>query len=150
MKEQKWELRYTRKEADGSTSERVCYPKSEACRDDALDIIKESNGKYSLVSCKKLYPFNMATTQHNFSLISDICHNRMRDMEMGEIPWDDEEYDRLQSTRDKADRFFCWMTPIGWLTWDDWKDAKEMSEAAKLHRQEKCIEAGRFDLLQYC
>ena len=82
----------------------------------ALDIIKESNGKYSLVSCKKLYPFNMATNQHNFSLISDICHNRLHDMEMGEIPWDDEEYDRLQSTRDKADRFFCWMKlPVHWM-----------------------------------
>ena len=149
-KEQRWELRYKRREPDGSVTERVCYPKSEACRDDSLEIIKESGGKYVLVSCKKLYPFNMERNQHNFSLICDLCHNRMHDMDVGEIPYDEEDYDRLMTMRDKAERFFCWMSPIAWLTWDDWKDAKELSESAILHRQEKCIEAGRPDLIQFC
>lgn len=150
VKEQRWELRYTRKESDGSISKRVCYPKSEMCKDDSLEVIRESNGKYTLLSLKKLYPFNMAANQHNFSFVSDICHNRMHDMEVGEIPWDDEEYDRLQERRDKAERFFCWMEPIGWLPWEDWKDAKEIAESAVFIRQERCIEAGRPELVPFC
>ena len=92
----------------------------------------------------------MAKNQHNFMLIENICANKMHDMEMGEIPWDGDEYDRLQARKDRAAYFFCWSSPIGWLTWEEWQDAKEISVSAVLHREEKCIEAGRYDLIQYC
>ena len=71
-------------------------------------------------------------------------------MDSGEVEYDEAEYDRLEVLKEKSERFFCSMEPIAWLTWEDWKDAKELSEMAILHRQEACIEAGRYDLVQYC
>lgn len=148
MKEQRWELKYAVPSADGGRVEKTCFPRSEEQREKNLHICKDRG--YAVLSCKKLYPFNMASNQHNFSLISDICFNRMHDMETGETNWDSAEYDKLQATKEKAERFFCWSSPVAWLTWEDWKDAKELSVAAVIHRQEACIAAGRPDLVQYC
>lgn len=149
VKEQRWCIRYART-INGETVEKVCYPKNEEAKSDYLDAIKAHGGSYKLLSCKKLYPFNMAANQHNFSFVSDICYNRIHDMEFGEIPWDDAEYDRLQARKEKAERFFCWAEPVAWLPWEDWKDAKEIAESAVFIRQERCIEAGRPELVPFC
>ena len=147
-KENHWEFRYRLTTANGRELEKVCYPTSkeqieknkEACR----------RAGYEFVSCKKLYPFNTYKNQHNFELIYNICRNRMCDMEYGEIPYDNDEYNRLEELRQKAEHLFLAPLPTAWLTWDDWKDAKELSEMAILHRQNACIEAGRYDLVAYC
>lgn len=128
--------------------EKVCYPRSEEQKQKNLETAKRCG--YRVISVKKMYPFNTYRNQHNFELIHNICRNRMWDMEHGEVPYDNEEYIRLQDLAQKAERLFCAELPVAWFTWDDWKDAKELSEMAIIHRQNACIEAGRFDLVQYC
>lgn len=148
-KEQRWELRYVSK-LDGSVKN--CYPRSEEKKNAQLAICKENGIK--VIHCKKLYPFNTWKNQHNFMLIANICSNRMHDMDMGEIPYSEAEYDRLQARKEQADRLFCMAgdgnSEITWLYWEDWKAAKELTETAILHRQEACIASGRPDLVQYC
>lgn len=113
-----------------------------------LDVCKK-NG-YKVVYCKKLYPFSTMKNQHNFDLIHSICFNTMSDMEDGEIKWDDAEYERLEKMRQRAEEFFTLPLPVAWLTWEDYKDAKELAETAIIHRQEACIRNGRPDLVTYC
>ena len=146
QKEDRYELTYISKK----TGEvKKCFPRSKEKKEEQLTVCKEQGIK--VVSCKKLYPFNMMKNQHNFELISNICFCRMHDMEIGEIQFDGTEYDKMYDMKEKADRFFCWLQgPIAWLTWEDWKDAKELSEMAIIHRQNACIEAGRPDLVTYC
>lgn len=117
------------------------------------DEIKAKIAKYGyrFVSCVKLYPFNMMNNQHNFFLIYNICYNRMDDMETGEIPYDADEYDALEKRRDKAGKFMTMgCAPVVWVPYDTWKDMKEMSTAAIIHRQNACIENGRPDLVTHC
>ena len=144
MKETRFEMRYI----NGKGEEKVCYPRSEEQRDANKQKCKELG--YKVISCKKMYPFSTIKNQHNFELINNICFNTMHDMQSGEIPWDDAEYDRLEGMKKKAEEFFCLPLPIAWLTWDDWKEAKELSEMAILHRQDACIANGRPDLVTYC
>ena len=147
-KEERWAFRYEVPTAGGNVSEKVCYPKSkeqvEANRAKAREL------GYRVVSVKKLYPFNTYANQHNFELINNICHNRMYDMDMGEIEYNEAEYDKLYEIQQKAERFFCLPLPVAWIPWEDWKDAKELSQNAIIHRQNACIEAGRYDLVTYC
>ena len=143
-KEQRWALRYVTKHG----TEKVCYPRSEEKKNENLEICKRNGLK--VISCKKLYPFNTYKNQHNFELINNICFNRMHDMDMGEIEYDAEEYDRLEVMKEKAEKFFCLPLPVAWITWEDWKEAKELSEMAIIHRQNCCIENGRPDLVMYC
>lgn len=147
MNEQKWALRYCVPTADGEI-EKVCYPKSEEKRDENIEICKTRG--YRVVSCKKLYPFSTMKNQHNFELISNICFNRMYDMDNGEIEYDSVEYDRLEEMREKAQRFFALPLPIAWLPWEELKEAKNLAEMAILHRQDACIANGRADLVTYC
>jgi hypothetical protein len=147
-KENHWEFRYRLTTANGHEIEKVCYPCSKEQIEKNKDACRRAG--YTFVSCKKLYPFNTWKNQHNFELINNICHIRMGDMESGEIPYDNDEYIRLEELQKKAERLFCAPLPTAWLTWEDWKDAKELSEMAILHRQNACIEAGRYDLVAYC
>lgn len=147
-REQRWEIRYEVLK-NGEWVEKVCYPRTEEKRDENLEILK--GAKYRLVSCKKMYPFDMLNNQHNFELISNICYNRMRDMENGEIPFDDAEYERMEALKSKAERLFCMMNaPVTWLVGEDYRDAKELSMMAINHRMQACIENGRPDLVKYC
>lgn len=142
-REERFELRYIM-----NGTERVCYPRSIEKKDSNLRKCKERGIK--VVSCKKLYPFNTEKNQHNFMLIENVCRNRMDDMNMGEIPYNEAEYNELEKTAEKAGELFCLELPIAWLPWEQWKDAKEIAERGILHRQNACIEAGRLDLVQYC
>ena len=150
MKEQRWELKYEVQNNKGEWIEKVCYPRSEEKKNANLDALK-SRATMRLVSCKKMYPFDMWNNQHNFELISNICYNRMHDMESGEIPFDAKEYSRMEILKEKADRLFTMMTgPITWLVWDDLKDAKDIAFRAQNHRIQACIENGRPDLVKFC
>ena len=149
VREQRWEIKYECLE-NSEWVEKVCYPRSEEKKDKNLKTISQSNA-LKLVSCKKMYPFDMWNNQHNFELISNICYNRMHDMDFGEIEFDDAEYSRMEQLKEKADHLFCMMRgPITWLVWEDLRDARELSLMAQNHRINACIENGRADLVQYC
>lgn len=139
----KYELRYV---ANGQ--EKVIRFDGDDKKQKNLDACKR-NG-YRVVSCKKLYPFSTINNQHNFDLIHSICFNTMHDMESGDIEWNDAEYERLMDMRQKAEEFFTLPLPVAWLTWEDYKDAKELAETAIMHRQDACIRNGRPDLVTYC
>lgn len=147
-KEQRWEQRYAVPTAEGNWREKVVYPRSEAQRDANKQKIKEYGYKY--ISCKKLYPFSTMKNQHNFELIHNIVMNDLYDIWHGDKSVSDEEYTRLEELREKSERFFCLPLPIAWIPYEDWKDAKELSEMAIIHRQNACIENGRPDLVTYC
>lgn len=142
-KEQRWEQKF---EINGTV--KTYYPRSEEQMKKNLQIAKDKG--YKKISSQKLYPFNTYKNQHNFSLINDICFIRMHDMQDGEIEWDQEEYDRLESLRERSEKYFCAGLPVAWVPWETWKDMKELSEMAIIHRQNACIENGRPDLVTYC
>lgn len=146
-KEERWEQRYAVPK-DGKWEEKTAYPRSKEQMEKNMEKCKELGYRY--ISCKKLYPFSTMKNQHNFDLIHNIAMNEMYDMESGEKPWDDAEYERLEKLRDKSGEFFCLPLPVAWLPWEEWKAAKEMAENAIFHRQEACIAAGRPDLVTYC
>ena len=145
MKEERYELRYISKK-DGTVKN--CYPRSSAKKDEQLQICKENGVK--VIHCRKLYPFNTEANQHNFMLISNKCRNIMSDMESGEIPWDEAEYDRLSATKEKADELFELPLPLAWIPWETWKDAKEISTQAIVLRQEACVASGHPEWVSYC
>lgn len=147
-KEQRWEMRYEVPTANGNWSEKVCYPRSEEQRDSNKQKAKELG--YRIISCKKLYPFSTNKNQHNFELISNICYNRMYDIMMGEQEEYEGEFEKLEDMKEKAEKFFCYPLPVAWVTWEDYREMKELSAAAILHRQEACIRAGRPDLVALC
>lgn len=132
------------------------YPKDTATKDRNLEIAKKKG--YEIVEkATKLYPFNIEKNQHNFELIRNICFNRMTDMEDGEIEWDGEAYQKLADLKDEANE--CWDIAfmrsrenpnIAWIDGQLYHKAKKLVELAVNHREAKCIEAGRIDLLQYC
>lgn len=131
--------------ADGERHSVTCKSREE--RDRKVAKCKEWGTRYK---CDKLYPFSTNKNQHNFDLIHSICQNTMYDMLHGEAEWDEAEYDRLAELDDKAQEFFCLPLPVAWLPYEKWKDAKELATMACLHREAKCIENGRIDLLRYC
>ena len=93
---------------------------------------------YKVVRTRKLYPFSTMKNQHNFALIANICYNTMHDMQDGEIPWNDAEYDKLAATREKAEEYFCYDLPVAWVPWETYKEMKELSVAAICHRDRAC------------
>lgn len=143
IKEERWIQKF---EVKGQV--KTYYPTSEWAMKKNLETAKK-NG-YKKIYSRKLYPFSTMNNQHNFELISNICYIRMHDMDMGEIEWNGEEYNKLYNLKDRADYFFCLPLPVAWLEWEDWKEAKEISQNAILHRQNACIENGRADLVTYC
>lgn len=145
-KEQRWELEYVSLK-DGSVKH--CYPRSEEKKNEQLAFCKEKGIKVN--HCKKLYPFNMEKNQHNFDLIHNICLNRIHDICcMGEKEQYDGELERLEEMAELTEKLFCLPLPIAWIPWEVWKDAKEVSQMAIIHRQNACIANGRPDLVTYC
>lgn len=144
-REERFELRYVSLK-DGT--EKVCYPKSKAGKDEQLRIARERGIK--VISCKKLYPFNTEKNQHNFMLVANICANRMHDMFMGDAKYDGAEVDRLEALKEKADKYFGYPLPVAWVTWEDHQEMQELAMMAVMRREQTCIESGRTDLLKYC
>lgn len=147
-KEQRWGVRYTLKSAMGADVEKAVMVRSKEKMDDIVARCKEAG--YRVVEAGKLYPFSMAKNQHNFLLISNICFSRMHDMEIGAVPEDNEEYKRLQDLRHRAQKYMSYIDPVAWVTWNEYKDMKELSTMAVLKRQDMNIEAGRADFVPYC
>ena len=147
QKQQKWEFRYIYRK-NGEEKEKVVYPKDEATVELNRELCLEYG--FTVISVKKLYPFNTEKNQHNFMLISNLCSNRIHDMVMGDIPYDPAEYDRLEEMQAKADELFCLSLPVAWIPYETLKDAKELSAMAINHRMDRCIENGRLDLVRYC
>lgn len=145
QKEVRYELRYV---SSKTGTEKVCYPRSEEKKNEQLAVCKQNGIK--VLSCKKLYPFSTEKNQHNFDLIHTVCMNAMHDMESGETPWDEAEYDKLYALKEKAEKYFCLELPIAWLPYEELVEAREIATAAILHRQEACIRNGRPDLVNYC
>ena len=143
-KEQRWALKYEGR--DGQV--KVCYPRSEAKKDEQLRVCREHGIR--VISCRKLYPFSTMKNQHNFDLIHTLVMIDLYDIWSGDKKVSDAEYSRLEDLRDKSERFFSLELPVAWLEWEDWKEAHELSQMAILHRQEACIANGRPDLVTYC
>ena len=139
----KREERYALTYINGKGETKVCYPRSTETKDVNLRICKEHG--YKVVSCKKLYPFNTYRNQHNFELIANICYNTMWDMNNGEIPYNEAEYDRLYETRTKAEKYFCYDLPVAWVPWEEYKEMKELAAAAVCHRDAACARAREHD-----
>ena len=79
------------------------------------------------------------------------CFSRNRhDMDLGEVEYDSAEYEQLEDLKEKANKYFCLPFPVAWIPYEEWKEAKELSEMAIIHRQNACIENGRYDLVTYC
>ena len=143
-REERFELRYVSLK-DGT--EKVCYPKSKAGKDEQLRIARDRGIK--VISCKKLYPFNTEKNQHNFMLVANICANRIWAMDTGRIEFDGAVVDRLEALKEKADKYFGYPLPVAWVTWEDHQEMKELAVMAVEHRANTCIENGREDLLRY-
>ena len=133
---------------DTKGQEKACYPKSKEQVGTVRRKAKEAG--CTILSVKKLYPYNMEKNQHNFQLIADRSLNIMADMDIGEIPYDAAEYDRLWEMHEKAERFFCYGGGIAWVPWEDLKEMREMAEAAVEIRVQSCVRAGRLDDIKYC
>lgn len=144
-KEERFCITYISKK-DGSTKK--CYPQSREKKDEQMAICKERGIK--VLKCEKLYPFNTYKNQHNFELINNICYIAIHEMLDNERPWDEAEFDRLEATKEKAEKYFCYPLPIAWVPYTEWKEMKELSETAIIHRQNACIEAGRPELVALC
>lgn len=147
-REQKWGIRYAVPTANGEWKEKYCRVRSEEARKENIQKIKEYG--YRFISCKKLYPFSMEKNQHNFELINNICFNMMHDMDIGETPYDNDEYNRLWDLREKAEKYFCYELPVAWVPYEELEEMRELANMAIMHRQDACIEAGRPDLVTYC
>lgn len=144
-KEERYELRYVSRK-DGEVKN--CYPRSKEGKEEQLRLCKEHGIK--VIHCKKLYPFSTEKNQHNFMLIANICANTMRDMDNGDIEYNEAEYDRLYDLKDKADKYFGYPLPVAWVTWEEHQEMKQLSFLASEHRANVCIEHGRLDLIKYC
>lgn len=125
-----------------------CYPKSEESKNKNLEICKERG--YKVIKTTKLYPFSTNKNQHNFMLVKNRCYNTMYDMDMGNIPYNKTEYNKLYELAEKADKFFGLELPVAWLDWQTIREAKKIAQIAVNYRTETCIKNGRYDLLEYC
>ena len=148
MKSEAYGIEYVIISAMGREITKRIMTKSKEKKDEILAEAKAKGIKVN--KCVKLYPFSTEKNQHNFELIRNICFNRMHDMESGEIPWDGQEYDRLEELREKAGEYWCLPLPLAWLPYNELKEARELAQMAIIHRQNACIEAGRPDLIAYC
>ena len=142
-KEERYCITYISKK-DGS--EKKCYPRSTEKKDEQLSICRER--EIRVLKCEKLYPFNTYKNQHNFELIHNIAMIAIYEMRDGERSWD--EYDRMEELKEKSEKFFCAELPIAWVPYSEWKEMKELSEMAIMHRQDACIANGRPELVSLC
>jgi hypothetical protein len=146
-REERWVFKYTYT-VNGKREVHYCYPTTKQSIEHNRKYCEERG--WEVVYVKKVYPFSTEKNQHNFDLISNVCSNRMHDMDMGDIPMDKEAYDKMYELRKKAQRYFGLPLPVAWLTWDDLKEAKEIVAMAHEHRYAANLEAGNLDWLHLC
>ncbi|MBR5276784.1 MAG: hypothetical protein IKU35_06590 [Bacteroidaceae bacterium] len=142
-KEDRWEFKYER---DGHT--RYCYPRSKESIEDNRKFCLEKGWK--VLSVKKVYPFSTEKNQHNFELIRNVCSNRMHDMDMGDIPYDGEAYDKMYDLKERAEQYMGLPLPVAWLPYEQLKEAKEIVAMAHEHRYAANLAAGNYRWLHLC
>ena len=104
----------------------------------------------------KRYPFNYQKNAHSIEFRVDRLYCLMHDMEIGELPWNEGQYDRMNEERQQLQRLLLTMRDtrdswsISWLTGKEIGLAKRTVLWASETRAQSCIERGRLDLLQYC
>ena len=147
-RERKYEMQYAVPQQDGSNLIKTIRFTGEAKKKQNLEACKRQG--YHVMSVKTLYPFSTAKNQHNFDLIHSLCFNLMSEMERGEREMNIEQYEGLEEMIQLADKYMCLELPVAWLPWEDYSKAKELAMMAVSHREQRCIEAGRTDLLRYC
>lgn len=142
-KEDRWEFKY---EIGGEI--KFCYPRSkESIEANRMDC--EERG-WKVLSVKKVYPFSTEKNQHNFELIRNVCFNRMHDMDMGDIPYDKEAYDKMYGLRERAEQYMGLPLPVAWLPYEQLKEAKEIVAMAHEHRYAANLAAGNYKWLHLC
>lgn len=103
----------------------------------------------------KKYPFSVQKHAHDIEYRKNKVWNTLRDMESGEIPWDDKEYDRLQDLLDQL-RGLLDVVQFGgngyvvYLTGKQIGLAKECVAWASESRANSLIAAGKAQYLKYC
>lgn len=147
-KEERYEIRYEVPTAGGDWKQHVA-------RGTSKDWLSRNKAKckelgYRVISAGKLYPFSTMKNQHNFDLIHNIVMNELYEIWYDGKKVSDEEYEKLESLKERSEKYFSLELPVAWLPYEDWKDAKELSEMAIIHRQNACIANGRPDLVTYC
>ena len=147
-KQEKWRFEYAVPTSKDNDSIKCLIATSKEKVADLKDQCKKYG--YRVVSIKKLYPFSTNRNQHNFELIKNRTFNLMYEMESGDAPWDDKEYDRLYELNQKAQQYCCYELPVAWVPWDEHQEMKELSMMAVNWRVDTCIKKGRPDLIQYC
>ena len=123
-REEHYEFTYINSNGVEKTERVHSKARLESCLNTCKDI------GYKVIRTRKLYPFSMMKHQHDFDHINNMCFNRMYDMEAGDIPWDEAEYERLEATRKKAQEFFCMPLPVAWVPWETYKEMKELVVAS--------------------
>lgn len=105
----------------------------------------------------KLYHFSLVKHAHDIEFYHNRLFNTMCDMENGEIPYDKARYDRIYDMYyGELEELYRAMynSPDGGrtclLTGKQYGLAKKIVVWASETRVAKCIENGRYDLIQYC
>jgi len=124
------------------------FPTSVEQKERNLRVCREKG--YKVLECSKLYPFSVEKNGHNFFLIHNVCLNRMYAMESGELPMNEAEYERLSERLEQMNELLALPRPIAWLSFSELEVAREIATEAILFRQERCVEAGRPELVPYC
>ena len=143
MMEQKFEIKY--ETSEGVKTIRV---KNEEAKVRYLEILNDKG--YKVIKTTKLYPFSTNKNQHNFMLVKNRCYNLMYDMDMGNIKYNEKEYNMMTELAAKADKFFSLELPVAWLDWNSIREANKIARMAIEWRIDSCINNNRLDLIQYC
>lgn len=103
----------------------------------------------------KLYPFSVQKHAHDIEFRKNRVWNTLRDMESGEVPWDDKKYDvltaHLEEVQDLLDVILsCRNGRVVYLTGEQIGLAKEIVSWASNTRANTLIENGKHEWLQYC
>lgn len=103
----------------------------------------------------KLYPFSVRKHAHDIELRNNRVWNTLRDMESGEIEWDEKKYDTLTAHQEKVQELLDVILSSGngyvvYLTGEQIGLAKEIVAWASGVRTESLIASGKTEWLQYC
>ena len=103
----------------------------------------------------KMYPFSTEKHAHDIEFYSNRLYNTMVDMETGEIPYDEEQYNRIHDMYygELRELRNCMAGMCGrpvYLTGKQIALAKKIVAWASGTRAATCIAKGRYDLVKYC
>ena len=97
----------------------------------------------------KLYPaYNTENHSHDIEFRFNRCKNTMYGMEMGDIKWDDETYDKLEELCDRLDEIRNYdgnFYPMTYLPYPLYELAKETIAWADNERHSHCHNYEQYD-----